>query len=432
MSRTGIVYAPGVPPSETRYSQTAALLLRSAEPERALERALEGIAAAPGNPIHYFLAGIANARLGRYTDADHMWSEAEHIYPAYQLDVEPERLSAWADAFNLGAEAYASGLDQEAVEAWRGATSIYRLRPEAHRNLATLLVQQGQLDEAAEVYADLLDGLVEVPATRALTDAEKTERAAERMATEERLADLYLMTSRFAEAEPLLRVQLERDSTKTEVRQNLALALAGLERLDEARAIYDGLLSEQSLGGMELHNLGVALFRAQAPERAAQAFRRLIDEVPSSRDAWLNYANALFAAGEWSTLVEAGDMLLAVDPLGESSGLLVARAHLEIGDEQSALRALERVDGAPVYLENLFLQTRGSATTLQGRVVGNGADPGSLLQLRFTFYGDAGEAETVTALPAPVAGESAAFEVSVPMKATAYRYEVLGKSNPGG
>jgi tetratricopeptide (TPR) repeat protein len=432
VSPTGIVYEPGVPPSETRYSQTAALLLRSAEPERARDLALEGIAAVPGNPIHYFLAGVANARLARYTDADRMWSEAERIYPAYQLEVEPERLSAWAEAFNLGSEAYADGLDEEAVEAWRGAAAVYRLRPEAHRNLAALLVQEGQLDEAADVYGDLIAGLGEAPATRVLTDDEVAERATERMETEERLADLYLMTSRFAEAEPLLRARLERDSTNTEVRQNLASALAGLERLDEARAIYDGLLSEQSLAETQLHNLGVALFRAQAPERAALAFRRLIDERPSSRDAWFNYANALLAAGEWSTLVDVSDRLLAVDPLGESSGLLVARAYLETGDERSALLELQRVDGAPVHLESLFLQPSGPATTLQGRVVGNVADPGSLLQLRFTFYGDTGEAQADTALSAPAPGESDAFEVSVPIRATAYRYEVLGRSSPGG
>ena len=432
VSPTGIVYEPGVPPSETRYSQTAALLLRSSEPDRALELALEGIAAAPGNPIHYFLAGVANARLVRYTDADRMWSEAERIYPAYQLEVEPERLSAWAEAFNRGSEAYADGLDEEAVEAWRGAAAVYRLRPEAHRNLAMLLFQEARLDEAADVYGELLAGLAEAPATRMLTDSEVAERAAERIETEERLAELYLMASRFADAEPLLRARLERDPSNAEVRQDLASALAGLERWDEARAIYDSLLSEQSLAETQLHNLGVALFRAQAPERAALAFRRLIDERPSSRDAWFNYANALLAAGEWTTLVGVGDRLLAVDPLGESSGLLVARAYLETGDEQSALRELERVDGAPVHLESMFLQASGPATTLQGRVVGNVAEPGSLLQLRFTFYGDAGEAQVDTALSAPDSGESDGFEVSVPMRARAYRYEVLDLSSPGG
>jgi tetratricopeptide (TPR) repeat protein len=432
VSPTGIVYEPGVPPTETRYSQTAALYLRSGEPERALERALEGIEEDPGNPIHHFLGGVANARLGRHAAADAMLSEAERIYPAYQLDVEPERLSAWAEAFNRGSEAYADGLDEEAIEAWRGATRMYRLRPEAHRNLAMLLFQNGRIEEAATVYAELLAGLEEVPATRILGEDEVAQRELDRVETEDRLADLLLMTNRFAEAEPLLRARLSRDPTNTEVRQDLASALVGQDRWDEAHAIYDGLLSERSLAETELHNLGVALFRANAPERAAEAFRRLVEARPTSRDAWFNYANALLAAEEWPTLVEVSDRLLAVDPLGESAGLLVARAHLEMGDEQAALSQLERVDDAPVHLEGLVLQTTGSSSTLQGRIVGNEADAGTLLRLRFTFYAEDNQAQRDTAVAAPAAGESDAFEVSIGVRAIAYRYEVVGVSTPGG
>ena len=425
VSPTGIVYEPGVPPSVTRYSQTAALLLRSGEPERALERAKEGIRAEPENPIHYFLGGIANARLGRHAEADAMLDRAERIYPAYELDVEPERLSAWAEAFNRGSEAFADGLDEEAIEFWRGATLMYRLRPEAHRNLAMLLFQEGRLEEAAEVYGDLLHGLEELPATRVLAETEMMERRQEAMETEERLAELFLLTGRFAEAEPLLRARLSRDPSSTETRQSLASALAGQERWEEARLIYDALLSEQSLAETELYNLGVALFRAEAPDRAAEAFRRLVDARPTSRDAWFNYANALLSARDWETLAEVGDRLLGVDPLGESAGLLVARAHLEVGDEQAALAYLERVDGAPVHLEGLGLQAAGSESTVLGRIVGNAAEPGSVLRLRFTFYGDGAEAQADTALIAPRPGESDPFAISVPLRASAYRYELV-------
>lgn len=431
VSPTGIVYEPGTPPTETRYSQTAALYLRSGEPDRALERALEGTEADPANPIHYFLGGISNARLGRYAEADHMLDEAERIYPAYQLDVEPERLSAWAEAFNRGSEHFADGLDEEAVEAWRGATVIYRLRPEAHRNLAMLLAQTGELDEAAAVYRDLLAGLGELPATRVLGDEERAQRERDRWEAVERLADILLMTSRFAEAEPLLRARLSRDPAATEARQDLAAALAGQDRWEEARLIYDELLSERSLAETELHSLGVALFRAGVPERAAEAFRRLVDARPVSRDAWFNYANALLAAEDWYTLSEIGDRLLRLDPLGETAGLLVARAHLEVGDEQSALEQLQRVDGAPVHIEGLTLQSAGSESTLQGRIVGNLADPGSRLRLRVTFYADDGEVRADTALVTPPPGESDPFAISARVRATAYRYEVVAPE-PGG
>jgi tetratricopeptide (TPR) repeat protein len=392
---------------------------------------MEGIDADPTNPIHYFLGGVANARLGRYAEADEMLDEAERIYPAYQLDVEPERLSAWADAFNRGSEHFADGLDEEAIEAWRGATVIYRLRPEAHRNLAMLLSQEGRLDEAAAVYRDLLAGLGELPATRVLEDAERAQRDQDRGEAEERLTDLLLITGDFAEAEPLLRARLSRDPTGTEARQDLAAALAGQDRWEEARLIYDDLLSERSLAETELHSLGVALFRAGVPERAAEAFRRLVDARPVSRDAWFNYANALLAAEEWNTLSEIGDRLLQLDPLGETAGLLVARAHLEVGDEQSALEQMERVDSAPVHLEGLILQSAGSESTLQGRIVGNVAEPGSRLALRVTFYADDAEVQADTALAAPPPGESSPFAISARVRAAAYRYEVVAPA-PGG
>jgi len=432
VSPTGVVYEPGVPPSETRYSQTATLYLRSGEPERALELAREGIAADPENPIHYFLGGIANARLGRHVEADELLAEAQRIYPAYELDVEPERLSAWAEAFNRGSEAYADGQDEAAMVAWRGATVLYRLRPEAHRNLAMLLLQEGRFAEAADVYADLLGGLERLPATRVLGEAERAERESARLEAEERLADLLLMTDRFAEAEPLLRARLARDPDNAEVRQNLASALVGQDRWDEARSIYDGLLSERTLAETELHNLGVALFRADEAERAAEAFRRVAQARPTSRDAWFNYANALLAAEDWAALVEAGDRLLSLDPLGETAALMVARAHLEVGDESAARAQLQRIDGAPVHIGGLVLQATAALSRLQGRLVGNAAEGGTPLRLRFTFSGDGGEAQVDTVLAAPPSGESEPFEVSVGIRTTGYWYEIVGTPNPGG
>jgi hypothetical protein len=99
VSPTGFVYELGTPPSETRFSQTATLLLRlPASTQRGLEQALAGIASDSTNPIHFFLAGAAYARLGQYFEADRMFSVAQRIYPAYELQIEPEREAAWADA----------------------------------------------------------------------------------------------------------------------------------------------------------------------------------------------------------------------------------------------------------------------------------------------------------------------------------------------
>ncbi len=423
VSPTGIVYPPGTPPTETRQSQTATLYLRSDEPERALELSLEGIAEDPANPVHYFLAGVAQARLGAHEAADTLFAHAQRIYPAYELDIEPERHAAWAEAYNRGGEAYADDDIEGAIRAWQGAARIYRLRPEAHRSLAQLLAQEGRFEESATVYAELLEGLSLRPATRVLTEAELAERSREAGDAEGELAQVLLLTARYAEAEPLLRRRVERRPDEVEARLSLAEALGGQGRSGESFEIYDGLLDRPALAEPVLVRVGVALFRAGDPARAARAFERITAVHPESRDAWYNYANALLAAEEWDRLVDIGERLLAVDPLGENAMLIVARAHLETGDERAALEHLQRIDQAPVLVERLQMRRAGAATVLQGDVVGRDAEAGTDVALRFTFYGEGGISRSdVVHVAAPAPGERRSFELTVALPASSFRY----------
>jgi tetratricopeptide (TPR) repeat protein len=426
VSPTGIVYESGTPPEATRYSQTATLYLRSDQPERALALVQEGLEAHPGNPIHHFLAGVALARLDRHAEADEQFRRAEAIYPAYQLDIEPEREAAWGEAFNRGVEAYAAGRVEEAMEAWRGAARIFDLRPEAHRNLAMLLTEQGRYEEAADIYQEALAGLQGRPVTRVLDEEELEARQARRRVLEQAMSGVLLLTGRFEEAEPILRRQLERDPGNVDLRQNLAAAVAQQGRREEARRIYDELLSESELEATVLQNLGVALFRSGEYDLAAEAFEQLTRTRPQSRDAWFNYANALFAAEAWEALARVGDRLLEVDPLSENALLIWARAHLELGDEDAAVRGLQRLEAAPIYLEGLILRPAEGGTSVDGRVVGNVPEVEAPLRLRFVFYGEDGEiGAEVLSLETPPPGESTAFEIVFEARATHYRYEVL-------
>lgn len=426
VSPTGIVYEPGVPPVETRYSQTATLYLHSGRTERALELALEGIEAHPDNPVHHFLAGAARARLGSWAEADRHFSEAERLYPAYELDTEGERESAWAEAFNAGADAYARGDLDGAIEAWRSAALVFDLRPEAHRNLGTLLQETRRLDEAIEAYRTGLEGLEREPATRVLDEAERAQRESARIGMEEALARLLLVTNRHAEAEGLLRRRLERDPADVEARSDLALALSVQGRNEEAARLYASLLAEADLEEDRLFSVGIALFRARDYAGASEAFGRVAERQPYSRDAWFNYANALFGDEQWASLAERGDRLIELDPLNENAALIVARAHLESGDEDAAVDRLDRIDGAPVHVHGLLMSASDDRTTVQGRVSGNQAEPGSPVRLRFVFYGETGELarESVT-LSAPAPGESVAVEVSFAGRALGYRYELV-------
>jgi len=427
VSPTGIVYEPGTPPTETRSSQTAALYLRQDRVDRALELAVEGIAEFAENPIHYYLGGVAHARLGQYQAADALFDIAVGLYPAYELEIEPEREAAWGQAFNAGLEAYEAGDIDETIRVWTGATAIYDLRPEAHRNLAALLASETRYAEAIEAYQGALAGLDKRPATRMLLAEDLEAREEIRWEIELSLSELLLATSRFAEAEPLLRRRLERDPEDVEVQAQLAAALSGMGREDEARALYESMLSEEGLELTQVFSLGIGLFRSGQYMPAAEAFQRVTEMQPASRDAWFNYANSLFAAEAWEQLAAAGSRLIALDPLGENAHLMTARARLELGDRAGAIELLDVVDQAPVFVDALQMQRSGTTVTLFGRVSSNALAPGTPLSLRFTFYGEGGTAigsETLD-VTAPEEGESSSFEVPFRQSASAYSYGVV-------
>ena len=328
VSPTGFVYPLGTPPVASRFSQPAALYLTQGLDARALERALLGIDSEPENPIHYLLAGLAHTRLAQYGEADAMFTKAQRIYPAYELDIAPEREAAWVELFNAGIATYADGDIEGTIEAWEQAEMMWDLRPDAALNLAIMFDRESRWDDAIGAYQRAIEGLERTIITRVLPQEERQDRQDMRIRSEESLTQLLLFTDRFAEAEPLLRRHLERDPTSIRVRGDLAAALHGSGQDTEAAAIYAGLLVETGLEARDLFNVGIALYRANDYIAAAEAFERLTRLQPNSRDAWFNYTNALFAAESWASLALVGDRLTEVDPLGENAGLIVARAHL--------------------------------------------------------------------------------------------------------
>lgn len=426
VSPTGIVYPLLEPPRDTRFSQVARTYMNQGRYDRVVEHAREGIAADPENAMHYFMAGVAYTHLGDYEEADRMFIEAKRLYPPYEIEIEIERERSWADAFNKGLEAYAAGRLEETVEQWRKATFIYDLRPEAHRNLATLLAEMGQYDDAIEVFRQAIATVDRRPVTRVLSDEEIRAREQSARQMRDNLVELLLLVNRYAEAETLLREILAEDSSQIDVKTQLATALSGQGRDREAAEIYIGLLDETDLTAAHLFKIGVSLFRTGDFTEASEAFRKLTELQPDSRDAWFNYTNSLFAAEDWPALARAADRLVSLDPLSETAALIAARAHLEAGDEQTALQYMERIDAAPVHIATIQLRPSAAETRVQGRVVGNGAEEGNPVRLMFTFYEDSRRvgSETVT-ITAPAPGETAPFEVTFPNRASAYRYEVL-------
>ena len=100
-------------------------------------------------------------------------------------------------------------------------------------------------------------------------------------------------------------------------------------------------------------------------------------------------------------------------------------------DYWSAVEGLDRTESAPIHLEGLRLLTSGPGTSILGQVVGNAAEPGTSVRLRFTFYGTNGALGTEPfTVSAPSQGTRERFEVSFAGQATAYRYELLSPPIP--
>jgi tetratricopeptide (TPR) repeat protein len=211
-----------------------------------------------------------------------------------------------------------------------------------------------------------------------------------------------------------------------DLRADLASSLAGQGRAAAAAEIYQELLALPDLEAGRLFDLGVVLFRSQDFDLAGQAFGRLSEMRPNSRDVWFNYANALYGARDWARLLPVGARLIELDPLGETSGLLTARAMFEMRDTTAALLALNNVEASPIYVGELQMRPVQTATRVSGEVTGNVAQPGTPITLRFVFYDDSRLlGNTSVAVVAPPKGESTPFELQFAGSATGYRYEFV-------
>lgn len=428
-SPIGKEYPPGTPPRESQFTAPAKLNLAQENYQAALTPSLEGIAEdSTSNPQHYYLAGAAYVGLGNFAAADSMWDVAQEIYPAYELEIEPQREQAWSEAFNEGVTAYNAGNTQGAIDAWTRANIIYPHRAEGQLNLAVLYTQENSYDEAITAYRQGLDALRNPPQTRTLSPEEEVDRSESLRQIRENLAQLLIFTEQFSDAEALYREMLADNPDNLELQSGLASAIARQGRDAEAGEIYNRLLSAPGLSYDDLFNIGVSLFNAQDYARAGEAFRRVTEMTPNSRDAWYNYANALYAAQDFAALVPIAEKLVQVDPLNENSALILARAYRDTEQNEKALAALQAIQDAPIKVEDLQIRAREGQTSVTGTAIGNKAPAGSPVTLRFTFYSQATElgSQTVT-VSAPAEGSSTAFEATLvnPTSATGYSYQLV-------
>lgn len=332
---------------------------------QALNRSLQGIQTTPNNPQLYYLAGQAYAGAGDYAGADSVWARAATICPAFAAEIRPERERAWAQSYQRALDALTAGDTATAIASWEQSAMIFKERPDAVYNLAVLASERRDYDQAVARFEETLRSLDNQPAM----DPADTTAATQ-------AADM------------------------AEMRRNA----------------FAGML-----------NVGAQRFSADDFAGAARVFERLTRLDPNSRDAWYNYALALYQQKQWPQLLPVAEKVVQIDPLNENANVLLFNAYKENKQNPRALEVLERIENMPVKVTQVQVRSENGRSTVTGTVEGNKARAGSPVRLEFTLFGGGQQLGTQTVtVNAPAAGATGQFELSLdnPVPVSGYRYRV--------
>jgi tetratricopeptide (TPR) repeat protein len=178
-----------------------------------------------------------------------------------------------------------------------------------------------------------------------------------------------------------------------------------------------------------LLGIGAQQFAQNQFQPAAQTFQHLTTVDPTNRDAWYNYALALYKLERWNDLVPVAQRLVQIDPLNENARVILFNAYKSPSEaaraakntaeqrrlENLALKEYEALTNVPVYVDEVRFEGESPNAALTGKVMGNKANAGTPVNLTFTFYGPAGTMGTQSVtVQAPAKGQSAPFRVQLP------------------
>jgi tetratricopeptide (TPR) repeat protein len=217
------------------------------------------------------------------------FGEAEQHSRA-RLERDPDSGTLWKI---LGVALAQQGKD--ALPALRRAAQLLPDDPEAHRNLAAVLVDRGERDEALASLARLLE--IEPRDVAALIVA----------------ANTLCALGRHRESLPLYHRALEIEPRRLEARNNLGNALQELGEYELAAARYQQAL-EIAPADPEIHcNLGNALRRLGRLDEAVACAERAITLAPGLSMARNNLGLALAARGRFAEATASFRQALQLD-----------------------------------------------------------------------------------------------------------------------
>ncbi len=431
----------GFAPSENTHTRTAqfALLQAGAAEDggearyrEALAAAMTSIAQEADNPMGYMLAGQAQIGLDDYVAADSLFDKALELYPAYGEDIRIERESAWITAFNTALVPIDAGDAAEGIRLLEKAEMIFsERRPEALINLGMAYNMAERPDDAIDAFGRALR-IIRNPRSESVDSATRASWSEREMSVAFNRAQLLSQAERHDEAIAEYETYLGNYPNDVTALSSMASVLSMSGMQDSAQAIYDGLLANDDLGPRELMNVGVGLYTGEAFEQAADAFRKVAEIAPESRDALFNLAQALLDSEAWEELAAVSSRLIELDGFDPYNHRLYAQALVQAGDEQEAVRVLESAEALEFNLGGTTLTPRSSGGgSVRGELTNKLLEPGTTVEVRVHFLGEDGAevgfVDVRVIAPAADAAQSFQADLTSDESVLAYYLEVLNR-----
>ena len=257
-------------------------LLRS-DPARAETRAAEFLAAVPGHPMALLFQGIASRLTGNLASA---------------IDILTPLSASCPDAplvhLQLGLALREAGQNEAALQSMRRAVAVKPDFSDAWLALADLLTALGDRDAADDAFTMYVRYSANDPHLR--------EPAA------------ALGENRVAEAETLLRKQVEQHPTDIVALCLLADVVERHDRMKEAEALLKRCLDLAPGYKRARHNYAVVLLRQNKVPESLQESGRLLADEPNNPDLRKLRAATLVRLREYGESIEICESLLDEDP----------------------------------------------------------------------------------------------------------------------
>jgi len=247
---------------------------------------------------------------------------------------------------------------KDALAALRRATELLPDDAEVHRNLGSVLLGQGRLDEALSSLRRLLeieprDVAALIAAANALCASGREreslplyQRALEieprRLEARNNLGNALQALGECEQAAACYRMALELEPKDPEIHCNLGNALRGLGRLDEAVASAERAIALAPGLGMAHNNLGLALAALGRFAEGAASFRQALKLDGRFVEALHNLGNVVREMGEPREALAAYREAVALDPQRADSHCYMGDELYEAGQLAEAVASFRR------------------------------------------------------------------------------------------